>query len=1042
MALKTVKVGILFGLSAAAWFLLGLLGSPASAVPADPTPYQITQPDGSTFTAVGFGDEFYHGVETRKGYTVLRTADGWWRYAETADRGRLAATGGVVGRAEPDTARHLRDQVRVARSQRASRTEHPGEHPGEAAPSLGSDPQLVILAAFTDQQSLGTTAAQWSANYFGASGSVRDYYREISRDQFDITPAAEVSGTANDGVVGWVQVPIAHPNDASDAANANAARAAIIAADPYVNYAAFDTDGNGTVTNTELHVTVIAAGQEKASCQESCTYKAVWGHMNELVNPAPVDGKWVGGSGYTEFGEAQGGVPGNPLHMATIGIMVHEMGHDLGLPDLYDIDKGSQGIGEWSSMSTGSWLWKTGDSYAGQTPGHFDAWSKWVKGWITPAQVTGTQTVQVNAAASGSPTNVAVQLRDNPGGPVWNWGTAGTGEYFLVENRHPVAGTYDAGLPGSGLLVLHIDESRVDNATDTQRLVDVLEADGLGEHDQANGDRGDPGDVYPGSANNRTANDTTNPNTNLNDGTASGVSISAISDAGPVMSAQFSATGGGGGPPTNDNFAGATIITQPLFSATASNASAGWQSPEEPTQTATCADLDKTLWFRYTPTRDVLVKVDTTGSTFDTVLNAWRGTSLTALTAVGCNDDAGAAGGPSAIPEFKALAGQTYYFQAGSFFDGVNTTPFGSLKFNFSARPANDDFAAATAISGATGAANGTNANASKETGEPAHAGNSGGSSVWFSWTAPATGPVEFDTVGSGAADTLLAAYTGNSVSALTMRAQNDDITPQANTHSRISFNAVAGQIYRIAVDGYGTSAANRGAIKVSWRPGQAPDPEPDPDPDVAVTARAIDVAGVTFGYQVRVARTGGDSSDEVTLVVDRPTGAVVSWAVSTAGDCAGSVRITCDLGVIDDGDWVDVELSLTPRSAGPHRLVAAVAPGGVIGANDVATAVATPTVVCDNTPTGAAQNVRGTGRAEVLCGLGGRDTLNGRGGGDLLFGGRGADTLLGGGAKDFLYGEGGRDRLTGGRARDRLDGGGGRDTCRERSDRQSSCER
>ena len=56
------------------------------------------------------------------------------------------------------------------------------------------------------------------------------------------------------------------------------------------------------------------------------------------------------------------------------------------------------------------------------------------------------------------------------------------------------------------------------------------------------------------------------------------------------------------------------------------------------------------------------------------------------------------------------------------------------------AAPTNDAFDAATELSGREASASGTNKDATKEAGEPAHAGKTGGASVWYRWTAPASG--------------------------------------------------------------------------------------------------------------------------------------------------------------------------------------------------------------------------------------------------------------------------------------------------------------
>src|ERR687896_700276 len=80
--------------------------------------------------------------------------------------------------------------------------------------------------------------------------------------------------------------------------------------------------------------------------------------------------------------------------------------------------------------------------------------------------------------------------------------------------------------------------------------------------------------------------------------------------------------------------------------------------------------------------------------------------------------------------------------------------------------PANDNFADARAIAGERGSVSGHNFGATKEPLEPNHAGNAGGTSVWFRWTAPAPGQYSLATYGDF--DTLLAVYTGSALGGLT----------------------------------------------------------------------------------------------------------------------------------------------------------------------------------------------------------------------------------------------------------------------------------
>jgi hypothetical protein len=123
------------------------------------------------------------------------------------------------------------------------------------------------------------------------------------------------------------------------------------------------------------------------------------------------------------------------------------------------------------------------------------------------------------------------------------------------------------------------------------------------------------------------------------------------------------------------------------------------------------------------------------------------------------------------------------------------------------ARPVNDAFASAQALTGANATVTGANVNATKESGEPNHAGNTGGKSVWYKWTPQASGTTTIDTAGSNF-DTLLAVYSGSAVNSLTPVASNDD-DPNGGFQSKVSFTANAGTTYQIAVDGYGAAFGN-----------------------------------------------------------------------------------------------------------------------------------------------------------------------------------------------------------------------------------------
>ena len=170
--------------------------------------------------------------------------------------------------------------------------------------------------------------------------------------------------------------------------------------------------------------------------------------------------------------------------------------------------------------------------------------------------------------------------------------------------------------------------------------------------------------------------------------------------------------------------------------------------------------------------------------------------------------------------------------------------------------PANDNFADAAALS-SLAATTGTTVSATHETGEPAHVNSGYGSakSVWYNWTAPADGELDLKTEGSSF-DTLLAAYTGSSLSALTVRYANDDVI--GGTWSRIIFPVTAGTTYRIVIDGYG-GASGSTRLSGSFTAAATPPPAGAPAAPTALVATAGNSsASVAFS-------AGSDSGSAIT---------------------------------------------------------------------------------------------------------------------------------------------------------------------------------
>ncbi|MBI5387029.1 MAG: hypothetical protein HZA90_20335 [Verrucomicrobia bacterium] len=247
-------------------------------------------------------------------------------------------------------------------------------------------------------------------------------------------------------------------------------------------------------------------------------------------------------------------------------------------------------------------------------------------------------------------------------------------------------------------------------------------------------------------------------------------------------------------PPANDAFADATVITGNSCSLSGHSNAGATKEPGEP---AHAGDLGgKSVWWKWTAPASGTFQLETTGSTFDTLLAVYAGSSVGSLSLIASNDNFS---GMTSLVTFSAVAGMEYRFVV----DGWAARE-GQITLILTP-PSNDAFANATVATLSGGVYYGVNGvfntNATKEAGEPNHAGNAGGKSLWWAWTAPANGSCHVDTIGS-AFNTLLAVYTGQAVNSLTEIASNDD-SPMMPPASELSFNATAGTTYRIAVDGY-----------------------------------------------------------------------------------------------------------------------------------------------------------------------------------------------------------------------------------------------
>ena len=204
-----------------------------------------------------------------------------------------------------------------------------------------------------------------------------------------------------------------------------------------------------------------------------------------------------------------------------IGVFSHEFGHALGLPDLYDTDYSSDGVGSWCLMASGSWSTPS-------SPVHLSAWCKEMMGWTIP--IIPNQNIQNFEFPNAEENSFAVKLWTHgeldPFIGNYSHGQDVGEEYYLIENRQRIGS--EQHLPGTGLVIWHIDNSRSTNSNENHRMVDVKAADG-----HFNGSNS--GDSWPGSTNNRNFDFETIPTSIGWEGVNTEVAVRNISDSDHTM---------------------------------------------------------------------------------------------------------------------------------------------------------------------------------------------------------------------------------------------------------------------------------------------------------------------------------------------------------------------------------------------------------------------------------------------------------------------------------------------------------------------------
>jgi len=488
--------------------LLILITGDCRAVPACPEPAMIRQPDGRVIQVYLKGDEFLHWHEDTLGYTILRLSktDSWF-YAVKDPLGALVSSGALVGRDDPlllNVPKHLLQNGVLTQSM-ARRQAQIGTRVGKMAPHIGTMKNLVVLAEFSDLPHV-RTKVEYEALFNtigysvdGAVGSVKDYYKEVSYNALTVDSVVADWVTLSHGYVYYDTRPGEMVQEALAKLEARG-----------FDFSTLDSDSDGWVDG----FTVIHSGGGEEYAGNDPNY--IHSHYGAMPSTVTYDGKSM--LEYHTEPERRGW-DNSPLSwgITRIGVICHENGHFIGLPDLYDDGYDSEGVGRFCLMAAGSW-----NGNSGTQPAHMSAWCKKRLAWLNSTIVSSSGTYNVP------------QVENNSGSSVYQLnGSFPATQYFLVENRQGYG--FDASLPGStrGLLIWHVDETQGNNNDQTHYKVDLEEASGT-QHLEMNTDSGDDADYYR-QGNNTTLNASSSPNNRSYSGSALGLDVSAVSAAGSVM---------------------------------------------------------------------------------------------------------------------------------------------------------------------------------------------------------------------------------------------------------------------------------------------------------------------------------------------------------------------------------------------------------------------------------------------------------------------------------------------------------------------------
>lgn len=320
----------------------------------------------------------------------------------------------------------------------------------------GKIPVVILLVSYNDVL-MRTDEHVWTQKFFGSQNSLQKYYDQISGHKVKLIPAAESSGISNDGIIS-IKLSKNHPRGEHNYEDTTVeVIKALEEANKSIDFSKYDQNRDGHVSSKELMVIEIVAGYEGAVSRKK--NPIIYAHQGELYESGRVlDGVDV--ISYVQFAELHYNEEQSPdSKPASLALIAHEVGHLFGIPDLYDTDYSSYGVGPFSLMGTGTMIKAPGKIEGSGVP-ELDPYSKNYLGWIDTEQVNGSGSYTLYPPNSDKYNAFKVPIDNH--------------QYLLIEYR-PLSGNDEIlksvvkGETG-GVLIWKVDENVI-NASEMKNQV-------------------------------------------------------------------------------------------------------------------------------------------------------------------------------------------------------------------------------------------------------------------------------------------------------------------------------------------------------------------------------------------------------------------------------------------------------------------------------------------------------------------------------------------------------------------------------------------